>query len=635
MPVAMALMIGCSCLSGCSALSSAPPIPSPKPTLSSYLSAWADRDWSTLAALVEDPPADFRTANVQALTALGATAESYSGGALRVHGSRASAPVTEHLVLPVAGAWTVQTAIQMRFTRHHWRVVWTPAVINPAFGTDGHYAVSYTWPARAPILASDGTAISPADPTSVVIGLYGSYIKNTVSLSKSLVAAGATVAETSPAITASKANPTTFEPVFTVTWSRYQQLRPTLNPIPGVFFQQLGGTGSTPAALIGVVGTLGAITTAELKRLGPPYDTKSTVGQGGLEQTYERQLAGSPGLTISAVSSRSGPSNPTESEPVSAATVSHVLATFPDKPGSAVQTTIDPAIETDAATALESAPNEAALVAIQASTGKILAVANTSQGSDLALEGEQPPGSTMKVITSTALIGDGLTPQSPASCPPLINVDGESFHNAGGEGPVSSMLQAFTVSCNTAFIGLTMANLNYNSLHNAASIYRLGTTLRVGLPVFGGSVPVNVGQTDLAASAIGQSKVVMSPLDLAMVAADLDTSTVRTSWITEGARAEHAPTAPLSATLVSDLHEMMLSVVESGTASGTGLPPGTYAKTGTAQYGTGNPLPIDAWLMGFNGNIAFAMVVINSPGNGGPIDGPIVAKFLDSLGSTG
>jgi cell division protein FtsI/penicillin-binding protein 2 len=119
-----------------------------------------------------------------------------------------------------------------------------------------------------------------------------------------------------------------------------------------------------------------------------------------------------------------------------------------------------------------------------------------------------------------------------------------------------------------------------------------------------------------------------------MVAADLDTGIVRLPWITVGAPTEHAPTSRLAVNLVSDLHEMMLSVVQSGTAAGTGLPPGTYAKTGTAEYGTTTPLSLDAWLAGFNGDIAFAMVDVDSPGDGGPVDGPIVAKFLDALGPT-
>jgi cell division protein FtsI/penicillin-binding protein 2 len=80
----------------------------------------------------------------------------------------------------------------------------------------------------------------------------------------------------------------------------------------------------------------------------------------------------------------------------------------------------------------------------------------------------------------------------------------------------------------------------------------------------------------------------------------------------------------------------MASVVASGTAAGTGLPPGTFAKTGTAQYGQGSPLPTDAWLIGFNNqvaagqDIAFAMVTVDG-GNGGPADGPVVARFLRLL----
>ncbi len=266
-----------------------------------------------------------------------------------------------------------------------------------------------------------------------------------------------------------------------------------------------------------------------------------------------------------------------------------------------------------------------------------MAVANNTAtgGLDLALDGEQPPGSTFKVITSTALILHGLGPASAATCPPTIDVDGEILHNAGNEGPLSNLLGAFTVSCNTAFIGLTMANLNNSSLHSAASLYDLGDGPLLGGAAFGGSVPIDNGQTDLAASAIGQGQVVMSPLDLAMVAADVDSGTVRSPSLVPGTPGEGSVKRVLPHKLVADLHEMMLSVVEHGTAAGTGLPPGTYAKTGTAEYGSGNPLPLDAWLMGFNGHIAFAMVVINSPGDGGPTDGPIVAQFLRSIGSTG
>jgi cell division protein FtsI/penicillin-binding protein 2 len=128
--------------------------------------------------------------------------------------------------------------------------------------------------------------------------------------------------------------------------------------------------------------------------------------------------------------------------------------------------------------------------------------------------------------------------------------------------------------------------------------------------------------------------VLMSPLAMAMVAAAADTGTVRSPQLvvgTAGGGAATAATSQLPSAVVRDLHEMMASVVASGTAAGQGLPAGTYAKTGTAQYGTTGQLKIDAWLMGFKGDVAFACLVVDSSGNGGPTCGPIVARFLDNL----
>ena len=109
------------------------------------------------------------------------------------------------------------------------------------------------------------------------------------------------------------------------------------------------------------------------------------------------------------------------------------------------------------------------------------------------------------------------------------------------------------------------------------------------------------------------------------------TSVVQLDVVRLGEPGAAATPGTLPAALVSDLHEMMASVVSSGTAAGQGLPAGTYAKTGTAQFGTSKPLKTDAWLVGFKGDIAFAAIVVNSEGNGGPTCGPIVARFLNGL----
>ena len=310
------------------------------------------------------------------------------------------------------------------------------------------------------------------------------------------------------------------------------------------------------------------------------------------------------------------------------------LATLPGHPGTAVQTSIDPNVQRAAEAALSGEKKSAALVAVNAQTGALLAVANANAGGfDQALDGAYPPGSTFKVITSAALINHGLSPASAASCPPTATVDGEVFHNAEGEGQVNDLLHAFAESCNTAFIGLATKNLSPSDFPATASAFGLGAMSQMGVVAYSGSVPKPSDQADLAATSIGQGRVLVSPLDMAMVAAAADTGTVRAPRLVTGAPDDTAPTHQLPAVVVTDLHQMMAQVVASGTAAGQGLPAGTSGKTGTAEYGTTNPLKIDAWLIGFRGNVAFAVLVVNADGDGGPTDGPIAAKFLKAIGS--
>lgn len=79
---------------------------------------------------------------------------------------------------------------------------------------------------------------------------------------------------------------------------------------------------------------------------------------------------------------------------------------------------------------------------------------------------------------------------------------------------------------------------------------------------------------------------------------------------------------------------MMAAVVNDadGTASGAGLPSGTFGKTGTAEYGTANPPKTHAWFIGYRGDVAFAVLVVGG-GIGGTVAAPIAARFLDALGS--
>jgi cell division protein FtsI/penicillin-binding protein 2 len=528
----------------------------------------------------------------------------------------------------VAGVGVIPVTSTLRLSRVSgtWLVDWSPATIAAQLQAGDQLSLQVTWPPRAQILGAGGAPLT-TQAAMVTIGVEGERVKKDAVIRAVLLAAGATRQAVSSALSGAKTEPTWFEPVLTVSWSRFQQLRSSVYPVPGTVFETVRERAPVTPGLGYVVGSVGPVTAQQLQQLGAPYSASSQVGQTGLELTDQKQLAGQPGATVTVVTK--------------AGSAVATVATVPPRAGAPVQTSIDPVVQEDAEKALSGVRKNAALVAVNAATGQVLASVSTpaASGFNLALDGSFPPGSSFKVLTTTALISRGLRPSSPASCPAEVTVDGEVFHNAEGTAPVSDLLHAFAESCNTAFIGLATAHLSPSDLTRTAELYRIGTAPLLGLPAFAGSFPAPSDQADFAAAAIGQGQVLVSPLNMAMVAAAADTGEVHAARLVAGAPDDTMSPAALPGNVVTDLHELMAQVVAAGTASQQGLPPGTYAKTGTAQYGHGNPLPTDAWLIGFNNevsgtDIAFAMVTVDG-GEGGPTDGPVVAKFLDLLHQSG
>jgi Penicillin binding protein transpeptidase domain/NTF2-like N-terminal transpeptidase domain len=107
-----------------------------------------------------------------------------------------------------------------------------------------------------------------------------------------------------------------------------------------------------------------------------------------------------------------------------------------------------------AARAAVAARKNSSMVVIQPSTGKILAIANNDGYNDFALTAKVAPGSTMKVISSTALINAGvLSASSAVACPEAYTVQGITYHNDNNETlPASTpFITDFAQSCNNAF----------------------------------------------------------------------------------------------------------------------------------------------------------------------------------------
>jgi cell division protein FtsI/penicillin-binding protein 2 len=593
-------------------------------TIAGYLSAWSHGDYGAMAALVRRPPADFASFNRQVADDLDLERASYGAGPATVSGSDATVAVTGHLVLTPFGSWTVHTTLHLTDAgpAGSWRVLWSPASIISALGPGESVSTTVTWPARAAIDGLGGAPLTTEAPT-VTIGIEGSRITSAPTVTAALEQAGATAAEVTGALATATAHPTWFVPVFAVTQARYDQLKPTIYPVPGTVFEtQAARTAVTAGLAVHVVGSVGPVTAQELQSLGAPYQSGDAVGQTGIEQAYEKQLAGRPGGRI-VITNAAGDA------------VARV-ATFASHPGSPVRTTIDPTIQQAAESALAGETLPAALVAMDPSTGDVLASVSLPESDDFdnALTGAFPPGSTFKVVTSADLIEHGSSPSSPASCPPTITVGGETFHNFEGETASSLSLEtAFAESCNAAFIGLARS-LPYGSFTTTAAQFGIGATLHLGVSAFGGKVPTPDTDAGRAATSIGQADVLVSPLDMATAAAAVDSGSLHLPRLVVGT-GDDTPVHALDPTVVSDLRTMMAAVVDSptGTAAGAGLPAGTYGKTGTAEFGTANPPQTHAWFIGYRDNLAFAVLVVGG-GVGGKVAAPIAAKFLAAVGSS-
>ncbi|HEV2871268.1 MAG TPA: penicillin-binding transpeptidase domain-containing protein, partial [Actinomycetota bacterium] len=402
----------------------------------------------------------------------------------------------------------------------------------------------------------------------------------------------------------------------------YQAIKEQIYPVPGLSFEAgVGREYNGPGSARMLLGSVGPVTADDLKKLGAPYQTGDQTGHGnGLEAAFERQLAGTPSGEVRLAGG--------DGE------AAKVLHRFPGEDGQALETTLDPRVQEAAETALDSLAKPAALVAVQPSTGELLAVVNSPfHGYNRALLGRYPPGSTFKVVTAGALLESGLRPTDPVDCPKEAKVGGRTFGNFEdevlGRIPFSG---AFAHSCNTAFVQQAAKRLDGDELVAAAAQFGFGLDPSPGTPAVTSRVPPPSDRADLAAESFGQGRVTASPLQMALVAATVADGRWRhPTLVTEGEGSSPAEAPdPLDGKVAGTLRTLMRQVVTEGTAAPAGLPGKVAGKTGTAEFGTGDPLPTHAWFIGFRGDLAFA-VVVEDGGVGGRVAAPAAARFLRGL----
>lgn len=366
-----------------------------------------------------------------------------------------------------------------------------------------------------------------------------------------------------------------------------------------------------------VLGIVGAVTAEIVKDSDGFYEAGDEAGLSGLQLRYDEQLRGTPGLTVLAVRDEQ------ERE----------LFHVEPRPGTPLRTTLDLPLQTTAERLLADVGPASALVALRPSTGDLLAVASGpgSGGYSTATLGQYAPGSTFKVVSSLALLRAGLDPGSTVDCPPSVVVDGKRFENYDDYPPSGlgriPLRVAVALSCNTAFIG---QRDRVGSLAEAAAALGLGVDHDLGFGIYLGSVPEPESATSAAAALIGQGQVLASPVAMAAVIGSVaQGETVLPRLLPDHDVARSAVPQPLTAAEARALRTMLRAVVTQGSAAALADAPGApvIAKTGTAEFGTGDPPRTHAWLVAAQGDLAVAAFVEEGESGSGTA-GPLAEALL-------
>ena len=378
-----------------------------------------------------------------------------------------------------------------------------------------------------------------------------------------------------------------------------------------------------------VLGTAGPATAEIVEASAGAIAAGDMTGLSGLQRQYDEQLRGRPGLSVLAVANDTDP--PAE----------RLLFEVGPVAGKALVTTLDPAWQDAAETVLEPVVPASAIVVLRTSTGEVVAAAAGpgSEGYSTGTVGSYPPGSVFKVVSSLALLRAGLSPQSTVECPPTTTVDGRTFSNfpdypADRTGPIT-LGTAVAFSCNTAFIG-ARDQAPASALVEAGASLGLGQELDLGFPAFLGKIPADSTGTDHAASLIGQGRIEASPLAMATVDASVAAGRTVVPWLV-GTEAPTAPSpaVPLTAGEAEALRDLLRGVVTEGGATFLGDVPGgeVIAKTGTAQYASGDELRNHAWMIAVQGDLAFAVLVADGE-YGSTTAGPLLEQLLTLMAPT-
>jgi penicillin-binding protein 2 len=413
--------------------------------------------------------------------------------------------------------------------------------------------------------------------------------------------------------------------------------------------------------LLGYMGRMDARAWKELRSKG--YRPDSRIGRLGLEGIFERELRGRDGGIRMEVDAQGR--------------LKRVLERVEWQPGSNVHLTIDAATQKAADDAIRRSPtNRGALVAVDPRNGNILAFSsapdfdpNALLSSDPtvvkqqiaglpefnnAISGAYSPGSTFKPIVSAAGLNEGrIDPDETVFCPGHFELGKKTFLCWDHKGhKTMAFLWGLAKSCDVYYYK-TGLKMGASVIERYERLFGLGAKTNIALRgekaghIFGPETRASVKRSwydgDTVNLSIGQGELLVTPIQMAMVAAALgNRGTLWRPHYTE--RIEYVDGRPdyrqvpekasrieLKASTWDLLHKAMGMVVTDGTAHRAQIPGlVVYGKTGTAENSGGED---HAWFIAFANRpgqepeIALAVILENA-GHGSDWAVPVAHEVI-------
>ena len=578
-----------------------PGVPSAEPSVSAFLLAWESQHYLQAAQLTTGSPKAVATELADAYQRLDASNLNLSMLSVSQHGKAAYARFNAAIELGGSGlTWSYNNGFRLAYGPHGWRVAWQPSVIVARMTSREQLAVVSSWSQRQPLLDS---ANQPLAVRSKVyqVGVVPGTLADPQGTATGLAAVTKLSAEQIEG-QMDQALPGKFLSLLTLSPGEYATLRPKLSGIPGLHFKQRTERLFYSIAP-DVVGSVGTETATLLRINGIPYRPGTTVGLTGLQEAFQRQLTGTPATEV--VLQQPGLA------PV-------VLQTWPGTPGKPVHTTLNSSVQLAADRALAHGPSSAAIVAVEASSGKILAVASNTPGGMPSLQplsGQYQPGQAFTIISTAALLPTGLSPDNPILCPSSNTVGRRTFHNEPpAPNPSSPSFRAdFANACSTAFAGGLALGLNAADLMKTSQDFGIGGWQLPVSDYFSGRIRQPSGKGMLAADMIGTGDVRVSPLGMALAASVVDSGKWHDpSLVTDPdlAGPRSAARGAISPKVLTELRSLMRDAARSPSNAVADVGGDVYAQAGSAPYGSAQ-LWIN-WFVGYRGPIAFAVVELGN-----------------------